>query len=90
MKCITQARKKLSPGGHARAQLPTDHDPIATRWSVEIHQLAPAAGVALIKIKLAGASLDHLVGEQLDRVGDLNAERPGGLQVDDKFKFGRL
>src|SRR5262245_36713664 len=35
-------------------------------------------------------SLDHLVGEQLDRVGYLDAERPGRLQVDDELEFGRL
>lgn len=34
------------------------------------------------------ASLDHLVGERLDRVGDFEAERPGRLQVDDKLEFG--
>jgi hypothetical protein len=34
--------------------------------------------------------LDHLVGEQLDRVGHLDAECPGRLQVDDEFEFGRL
>src|SRR5580704_8520987 len=34
--------------------------------------------------------LDHLVGEQLDRVGHLDAERPGRSQVDDELEFGRL
>src|ERR1700736_1465967 len=34
--------------------------------------------------------LDHLVGEQLYRVGHLDAERPGRLQVDDELEFGRL
>src|SRR5262245_17605703 len=34
-------------------------------------------------------SFDHLVGEQLQRGGHLEAERPGGLQVDDKLEFGR-
>src|SRR5262245_12220244 len=34
-------------------------------------------------------SLDHLVGEQLDRVGHLDAERPSRLQVDDELEFGR-
>src|SRR5438132_9215304 len=29
------------------------------------------------------SSLNHLVGEQLDRVGHVDAERPGRLQVDD-------
>src|SRR5262245_196216 len=33
---------------------------------------------------------DHLVGKQLHRVGHLDAERPGRLQVDDKLEFGRL
>ena len=35
-------------------------------------------------------SLDHLVGEQLDRVGHLEAERSGRYQIDDEFEFGRL
>src|SRR5262249_51580457 len=34
------------------------------------------------------ASFDHLVGEQLDRVGHLDSERPGRLQVDDELEFG--
>jgi hypothetical protein len=33
---------------------------------------------------------DHLVGEQLDRVGHIEAKRPGRLQVDDKLEFGGL
>jgi len=36
-----------------------------------------------------GGSLDHLVGEQLDRVRHINAERPDCLQVNDEFEFGR-
>jgi hypothetical protein len=35
-------------------------------------------------------SLDQLVGEQLDRVRYLDAERPSRLQVDDELEFGRL
>jgi len=34
--------------------------------------------------------LDYFVSEQLQRVGYLNAERSGRLQVDDEFEFGRL
>src|SRR5262245_23269393 len=33
---------------------------------------------------------DHLVGEQLDRVGHIKAKRPGRLKVNHKFKFGGL
>jgi hypothetical protein len=33
---------------------------------------------------------DHLVGEQLDRVGHFDAERPRRLQIDDELEFGRL
>src|ERR1700738_324172 len=33
---------------------------------------------------------DHLIGEQLDRVGHLDVERPGRLQVDDELEFGGL
>ena len=36
------------------------------------------------------ALLDHLVGEQLQRVGHFEAKRLGGLQVDDELDFGRL
>jgi hypothetical protein len=34
--------------------------------------------------------IDHLIGEQLHRVGHLDAQRPGRLQVDDELEFGRL
>jgi hypothetical protein len=37
-----------------------------------------------------GSLFDHLVGEQLDRVGHFDAQRLGRLQVDHKLKFGRL
>jgi hypothetical protein len=33
---------------------------------------------------------DHLVGEQLHRVGDVEAERAGRLHVDDELELGRL
>src|SRR5215469_15951699 len=35
-------------------------------------------------------SFDHLVGEQLDRVGHLEAERSGRYQIDDEFELGGL
>jgi hypothetical protein len=35
-------------------------------------------------------SLDHLVGEQLDRIGYLDAECSRGLHVDDELELGRL
>jgi hypothetical protein len=35
-------------------------------------------------------SLDHLVGAQKQRLRDLDAERLGGLQIDDKRELGRL
>src|SRR5262245_36309481 len=35
-------------------------------------------------------SLDHLVGEQLDRVRHLNAERPRRLHVDDELELAGL
>jgi len=35
-------------------------------------------------------SLDHLVGAQEDRRWDLNAERAGGLQVDDQLELDSL
>ena len=34
--------------------------------------------------------VNHLVSEQLDRVGNLDAERPGCLQINDELEFGRL
>jgi hypothetical protein len=37
-----------------------------------------------------GNSFDHLVGEREQIVGDFDAQRLGGLQVDDEFEFGRL
>src|SRR6266498_4834852 len=39
---------------------------------------------------LTDASLDHLVGESKQRVRNGNAERPGGVEVDDQFEFGWL
>src|SRR6516165_12413656 len=36
------------------------------------------------------ASFDHLVGEQLQRVGHLDAEQSRRLRVDDKLEFARL
>src|SRR5262249_48331732 len=33
---------------------------------------------------------NYLVGEQLDRIGYLDAERSGRLHVDDELEFGRL
>jgi hypothetical protein len=33
---------------------------------------------------------DHLVGEQLYRIGQREAERIGGVEVDDQFELGGL
>jgi len=41
---------------------------------------------ALPKLRL----LDHLIGEQLQRVGHFEAKRLRSLQIDDQFEFGRL
>ena len=35
-------------------------------------------------------SFDHLVGEQLDRIGHLDAECSRGLHVDNELELGRL
>ena len=35
-------------------------------------------------------SLDHLVGDGKESRRHLDAERPGGLQVDDELELGRL
>jgi hypothetical protein len=40
--------------------------------------------------RYCGASFDHLVGEQLHRVGHFDAQCPGRLQVNDELEFGRL
>jgi hypothetical protein len=37
-----------------------------------------------------GALFDYMVGEQLDRVGHIEAECPGRLQVDDELELARL
>jgi hypothetical protein len=50
---------------------------------------ADSTGLKMIRITRA-ASFDHLVGEQLDRVGHLDAERPRRLQVDDELAALRV
>ena len=35
-------------------------------------------------------SLDHLVGKELYRVGQREAERLGGHEIDHEFELGRL
>src|SRR5438093_12328681 len=35
-------------------------------------------------------SLDHLVGAQEERLGDRQAKRLGGVQIDDEIELGRL
>jgi hypothetical protein len=37
-----------------------------------------------------GPLFNHLIGEQLDRVGHLETKCPGRLQVDHKLEFGGL
>jgi hypothetical protein len=39
---------------------------------------------------MRASSLDHLVGEREQIVGDSEAERLGGFQVDDEMELGRL
>src|SRR2546425_4178307 len=39
---------------------------------------------------MSDASLDHLVGTQQERLGDLEVERLGGGQVDDEIELARL
>jgi hypothetical protein len=41
-------------------------------------------------VKTRAASLDHLVGERNQSVGNDDAERLCGADVDDQFKLGRL
>ena len=53
------------------------------RWQVRV---VPKADVSTRSKQL----LDYLVGEQLQRVGYLDAKRSGRLQVDDEFEFGGL
>jgi hypothetical protein len=39
---------------------------------------------------MCAASLDHLVGEQLHRVGNGNPQRRCGSEIDHQLEFGRL
>src|ERR1051326_1244719 len=52
----------------------------ATRCTVSFHISGVVSGFA--------ASFDHLVGRRQQRRGNLDAERAGGLQVDDQFEAG--
>ena len=45
---------------------------------------------ALMHSSKQAASLDHLVGEREQLVGDFKAERLRGLEVDHEFEFCRL
>src|SRR5437868_14102948 len=73
--------------------------PCSTRWrAARSHALSPAAprlGLATGPLRRraregGGASLDDLVGAGEERLGHGQAERLGGLQVDDQLEFGWL
>src|SRR6516164_8538339 len=42
------------------------------------------------QVQHTNALLDHLVGEQLDRVGHLDADGSRRLQIDDELEFAQL
>src|SRR3989442_15540208 len=50
----------------------------------------PPAKTPARKETCAGSSLDDLVGPDQQRLGNRQAERPGGLEVDDQLELGRL
>ena len=39
--------------------------------------------------RCANASFDHFIGSRQQAGGNVNAERSGGLEVDDQFELGR-
>ena len=51
---------------------------------------ARSAHLTGLKMRRIARAVNELVGEQLDRVGHLDAERPGRLHVDHELEFGRL
>ena len=77
--------------GFASAQAlcgPMSSMPIKINPKVRRILVSPFACFALVPTYRipGGASFDHLVGEQLHRVGHHDAERLGGLEVDDELE----
>jgi hypothetical protein len=77
--------------GFASAQAlcgPISSIPIKINPKVRRILFSPFACFALVPTYRipGGASLDHLVGEQLHRVGHHEAERLGGLEIDDELE----
>jgi hypothetical protein len=73
-----RSERRMNPKCHSRA--------VCDTFSA---RNADSTGLFLMPITRA-ASFDHLVGEQLQGVRHLKAERPGRLQVDHQLEFRRL
>src|SRR5215475_10630092 len=84
----------LNPTPHAIAvyasqplsPVATQHSLPSGRYSLTWAGLAPAGSHQLC----LAHSLDHLVGESKQLVGNGQAERLGGLEIDDQFEFRGL
>jgi hypothetical protein len=50
----------------------------------------PERQFAIAICRIAKRSFDHLVGEYKEVRRDIESERLGGFEVDDKLEFGRL
>ena len=72
----------------ARAQCPLYLQQRPNIGTATKRREVPRAAVSTLQ--QTAALFDQLVGEQLDRVGHLDAESLGRLQVDDELELGRL
>jgi len=75
--------------GQATAQLQlSNQSPVMCQLGISVMRISkPKRPIVLKKVS---TSFDHLVGCNEQLVGDVEAEHPGALVIDDQFQLGRL